>query len=195
VDRALRDRVVDQVGIAADAVDGAGVDYRRALAHVLERGHREPPRPVHVRLHRAVEDLGRDLLGRVDDGLRPVVVDQDVDPAELVDRALDRLPAGILLGEVARDQDAAPPLGLDQPLRVLGVVVLAQVGDRDIRALFRERGTHRAADPRVAAGHERDLAVELAGALVAAHLVPRLGRHLALVAWPLLLLWWEFFFV
>lgn len=45
----------------------------------------------------------------------------------------------------------------DQPRGVLGVGVLAQVGERDVGALLGEGHTDRAPDSRVAAGDERDL--------------------------------------
>ena len=56
---------------------------------------------------------------------------------------------------VAGDQQAAPALGLDAALRLLGVVVLVEVGDGDVGALAREQHRDRAADARVAAGDDR----------------------------------------
>src|SRR3954471_918699 len=84
VDRALRGGVVDQLLVAAQAVDRPGVDDRRTLAHVLERLVGAPPRAVDVRLERALPLLGGDLARVVDRRLRAGVVHQDVDLAQLV---------------------------------------------------------------------------------------------------------------
>src|SRR3954468_1146844 len=195
VDPALRGGVVDQRLVAPQSVHRPGVDDRRALPHVLERLVRRPPRAVQVGLERAVPDLARDLLGRVDRRLRAGVVHEDVDPPELLDGLRDYSARLVLVLHVAAQRDRAPPLGLDEPGRVLRVVLLGQVGDRHVGALLRERRADGAADARGPAGHERGLAVELAGAPVGPHLVLRLRLHLALVAGPLLLLRWEFLFV
>jgi hypothetical protein len=48
--------------------------------------------------------------------------------------------------QVARDRERPSPLGLDQPLGVRGVVVLAQVRDRHVRSLVGKGDTHRATD-------------------------------------------------
>src|SRR5215216_1191637 len=60
------------------------------------------------------------------------VVDEDVEFPQLGDRSLDRLLAKRLLADIAGDQQAASPLGLDQALRLLGVAVLVQVDDRAV---------------------------------------------------------------
>ena len=70
------------------------------------------------------------------------------------------------------------PCVLDQALGRLGVLVLVEVDDRDVGALLGEGDRDRAADAAVAAGDQRDLAVELAGGPVVPHLGTRLRRHL-----------------
>ena len=54
--------------------------------------------------------------------------------------------------------DGLAPLGLDDPLRLRRVVMLAQIEDGDVGALAREQGGDRAADAAVRAGDQRDLA-------------------------------------
>jgi hypothetical protein len=56
--------------------------------------------------------------------------------------------------------DRAPPFGLDDPLGLRGIVMLAQVKDRDVRALPGEQRRDGAADAAVRTGDQRDLALE-----------------------------------
>src|SRR4051812_7381161 len=195
MDGALRRRIVDQLLVAAQPVHRAGVDDRRSLAHVLERLVRAPPGPVDVGLERALPLFGVDLERFVHGRLRAGVVHEDVDLPELVDGVSHDPARLILLLHVAAQRDRAPPLGLDERPGVARVLVLGQVGDRHVGALLRERDADRPPDARIAARYERDLAVELAAARVAAHLVLRLRHHLALVSGALLLLWWKFLVV
>ena len=86
------------------------------------------------------------------------IVDEDVDAAELGHHLLDRAIAEVLVAEIAGDGDRLAPLGLDDPLRLRRVVMLAQIEDGDVGALAREQGGDRAADAAVRAGDQRDLA-------------------------------------
>ena len=61
---------------------------------------------------------------------------------------------------------ALRPSRLDDPLRLRGVVMLAQIEDGDVGALAREQGGDGAADAAVGAGDQGDLAVEPAGARI-----------------------------
>jgi hypothetical protein len=83
-----------------------------------------------------------DLLGRHVGELLAVLIggigNEDVEATELVDGALDELGAELCVGEIAGDQDAAPPLGLDSALRLVGIALLdLEVIDRDVRTLAR----------------------------------------------------------
>jgi hypothetical protein len=71
------------------------------------------------------------------------VVDQDVQPAELLDGLRDQVGAVLLVAQVAGDRDA-PAAGLgDQPHRLVGVaLLLRQVRDHDVRALAGEGERH-----------------------------------------------------
>jgi hypothetical protein len=69
------------------------------------------------------------------------VVDEDVEPAELLHRPLDSALAEARLADVAADDEAAPPLALFDDAR-----------RGDVRPLAREQHRHRAADAGVAAG-------------------------------------------
>ena len=55
--------------------------------------------------------LGQVLEAR-DMKLEGGIVHQHIQPAQLLDRALDRLAAKAALGDIARDQDAAAAFGL-----------------------------------------------------------------------------------
>ena len=80
-------------------------------------------------------DVG-DVLGPM---LLAGIVDEDVEPAELVDGLLDRSFAELLVADVAGDGDGAPALLLDDLLGLLRIVMLAQIDNRDVRALAREQ--------------------------------------------------------
>src|SRR5690606_20257970 len=128
---------------------------------------------------RPAELLVADLAEVVDRGLGAVVEDEHVQPAEVADGVLDDLAAVPFLGHVAAERDAAAPGGLDEAGGTPGVVVLLQVGDRDIGALLRERDGGGAPDAGVAAGDEGAAALQEAAAGVVAHLVAGFGGHVA----------------
>jgi hypothetical protein len=86
------------------------------------------------------------------------------EPAERLDRARDGVLAEPLIADVARGDDAAAPLLLDQHAGRRGVLVLVEIDDRDVGALFRAADRDRAADAAVAAGDQRGLALSLPAA-------------------------------
>ena len=98
------------------------------------------------------------------------VVDQHVEPAELLHGLRDRAVAEARVLDVAGDQQARRPSASTPRLRLLGVVVLVEVDDRHVGAFAGEQHGHGAADARVAAGDEGRHAFELAAAAV-------VGRH------------------
>src|SRR5690606_29157022 len=110
------------------------------------------------------------------------VVDEDVDPAELVDDPLHGIVAEGRVAHVARDGEAAPPLLLHRAPGLLGVLVLAEVEDGDVGSLTREEDEDRAADARVAAGDDRDHVAQLVGAAVVGRLEARRGLEHGLAA-------------
>ena len=83
----------------------------------------------------------------------------------LIDGALHRL-AGFVVLDVAPNQEAAAPLGLDAAAGLGGVVVLVEIGDGDVGALAREQHRDRAADARIGAGDQCREAFELAAAAI-----------------------------
>ena len=139
-----------------------------------------PEGPLQLRGADVLEPVLRVLLGGV--------VDQQIEPAEGLDGAREGLAAERLVADVAGDREAAPPLFLDQLPGRAGVGVLVEIDDRDLGALLGEADRDRPADPAVAAGDQGDLAGELAGAPIVAHLGARLGRHLRAQAGLALLL-------
>src|SRR5690606_23364333 len=72
--------------------------------------------------------------------------------------------AHLARADVGAQRQRAPALRLDDPRRLLRIVALEQIDDRHVGAFAREQRRHRAADAAVAAGDDRDLAVEAAGA-------------------------------
>src|SRR5690606_23969361 len=119
------------------------------------------------------------------------VVDEDVEPTELVDGLPDGVAAELGVCDVAPEQEGPPALLLDLRLDLLGVPVLLEVDDRDVGALLGEVHGHGPADAAVASGDDGAHPVELPGRLVALSRVLGLRPHLMLAAGlVLLLLWW-----
>ena len=92
------------------------------------------------------------------------------------------------LGHVAGQQNRLPAGLADPAGGVLGVLLLAQVADGDVRALARVGDRDRLADAAVRAGDQRDLAIEPPAAAVALLAVVGARVHrLGLAGRPLLL--------
>ena len=108
-----------------------------------------------VRLQLLLGDVADVLVGMLLAG----IVDEDVEPAELVDGLLDRALAEVLVADVAGDRDRLAAFLLDDLLGLRRIVMLAQIEDGDVGALAREQGGDRAADAAVGAGDQRDLAL------------------------------------
>ena len=89
------------------------------------------------------------------------VVDQDVEPAELLDRLLDAALAERLVADIARDLDARRG-PRSRPARSVSSASLCsfEIDDRDVSALARHGDRDGAADAAVAAGDQRDLALK-----------------------------------
>src|SRR5215211_87245 len=185
---AVRGRVVDQRGVALVGGDRARVDDRATLGQVGERRPGQVEDAEHVGAEGLLELVGADVLEPLLLVLLAGVVDEHVERTELRHGALHGLRAERLVADIAGDGYRASPLPLDERLRLLRILVLVEVGDRHVAALAGEENRHRAADPAVAAGDKRDLAVELAASAVLRgkglgprlHLVlePRLARLL-----------------
>src|SRR5690606_40108511 len=111
-------------------------------------------------------------------GLLAGMVDQEVEPAERLDRAGDCVPAERLVAYVAGEGDAAAARFLDQCLGRCRIIVLVQIEDGDVGPLLGEADRDRTADAAVAPGDQRGHAVELADAAVVAHVRVWYGRHL-----------------
>ena len=88
------------------------------------------------------------------------VVDQHIELAEGVDDLADRPEAEFLRPEIPRNGDGAAPFRLHDALGFRGVVMFAQIEDRNVGAFAREQGRNRAPDAAVGAGDDRYLAVQ-----------------------------------
>ena len=71
-------------------------------------------------------------------------------------RLLHERVAVLAIADVARDRQAAPARILDEPPRLLGVLVLLPVRAQHVGALARVGERHRAADARVGTGDQGD---------------------------------------
>ena len=122
------------------------------LGHVEHAENVGLERPLQLRFG----DVADVLVGMLLAG----IVDEHVEPPELVDGFLDRALAETLVADVAGNGDRPASFLFDNVLGLGGIVVLAQVQDGDVGAFAREQGADRAANAAVAAGDDGDLAVE-----------------------------------
>ena len=91
------------------------------------------------------------------------IVDQDVEPPELLDRAARRAARQCAGSAISPGSSTALRPGLLDPAGGLfGVLVLVQIGDQHVGALAREGDRDRPADPLIGAGDDRCLALQLA---------------------------------
>ena len=175
-DRALGRGVVDQMRAAAIGGDRGGVDDRSAV-------RRGAASAALVRWN-----MAKMLVRKVRSSCAAVMSSSrscGCCSAALLTRRSRRpkastacataLAAEALVADVARDRDARRPSSSISARVERGVVVLVEIEDRDVGALLGEADRDRAADPAVAAGDQRDLARELAGAAVVPHLGARRG--------------------
>jgi hypothetical protein len=87
------------------------------------------------------------------------VVDEDVDPPELLHRLGDQRAAMLGARRCRPGRARLAACLLDPARRVLGILMLAQIADEDVRALAGIGDGDRAADAAVAAGDHRLLAL------------------------------------
>ncbi len=124
------------------------------------------------------------------------VIDHDIDLAELVHRLLDSFSTKLLIADIARDQQTFAPVFFHQALGLTRVLVFFEIGDRNVRSLFRKGNRDRATDPAVAAGDKRDLVSQLSAAVMLFILGYRARLHLVFAArLPVLMLGWLTFLV
>src|SRR5688572_12531747 len=156
--------------------DRRRIHDRIALAQMAHCGLGQIEHRKDVRSERTLELLGRDVRDLLLGMLFGRVVHEDVEATETLYDTSDRALAERLLADVPRDKQAPATLLFDETLRLLRVIVLVQVDDADIGALFRERDRDRAPDAAVAARDQRDLIAQLPA--------PPLFWVVALGTWP-----------
>src|SRR5688572_16797276 len=147
-----------------------------AFAQMTHRGLGQIEHRKDVRSERPLELLGRDVRDLLLGMLLGSVVDEDVETTETLCDTSDRALAERLVTDVTRDEQAPATLLLHETLCLLRVIVLVQVDDADIGALFGERDRDRAPDAAVATRDQRDLTAQLPAAA--------LFRVVALGTWP-----------
>ncbi|XUR38955.1 hypothetical protein ACQY74_007095 (plasmid) [Rhizobium leguminosarum bv. trifolii] len=108
-----------------------------------------------------------DLVDALEACLMCGVVDENVDTAELLDRRLDDLSAvgGIL--DVTADEDSLASGLLDQPFRLIGILILVEIGEQQIGTLPGIGDRHCPANAAIAAGDDRPLALQPLGTAIA----------------------------
>jgi hypothetical protein len=100
--------------------------------------------------------------------------------AKLAHGSFDGLLAKTAVRDIAWNEDAALALGLDSSFRLLGVFMLIQVDDGDIRAFAGLKNGNRPADAAIAACDECDFSLQLFRPLISRRVIHRCGLHLAL---------------
>jgi hypothetical protein len=149
---------------------------------MIERGFRKIKIGEDVRAERAFELFAGDLAEVVLRMLFGGVVDEDVQPAEFLHGVLDHVPAGRFPADIAGEREALAFFRFDEPLGFPRVLVFVQVSDGDVRAFPREQHRDGAADAAVAAGDERDFALEFAAAVILGRRGARARNHFVLPA-------------
>src|SRR5262249_14673633 len=112
--------------------------------------------------------------------LKRCVVDQNIDPPELLYRLLDRSLAKAQVGDIARHRYAAPSFRFNRALGVFSVAVLIQIHNGHIGALAGIEHGDGAPDARIAAGDERYHVLELPRTAVMRRLIQRRWIELGL---------------
>lgn len=82
------------------------------------------------------------------------IVDQHVDSSERRNGLIDHRPGMSRIADVAGDQQRLSSGALDELLRLRGIFVLVEIGDRDIGSLACVRQRDRPADPTVTTGNQ-----------------------------------------
>jgi hypothetical protein len=147
--------------------------------HPRQRGAAQPEHRVDVGLERRVELLGGELLDGVVCALEGGVVDENIERAELRERAIDQRVAVSFVANVAGGEDRFAA-GFCHPFRGLARVVLflRQVTQKHVGPLARECNRDSPADAAVPTGDERGAIGETAQSSVTGLAVIRLRRHL-----------------
>ena len=130
--------------------------------------------------------IRRDILDALLRILDSGVVHQHIQLAELVEGLLHGIPAELLVGDIAGDQQAAALVLLHQRFGLFGISVLIEIQDRHVRAFLGKGDRHGATDPAVATGDQGHLALQLAAAALGIVLCP--GTRLELILHARLLL-------
>src|SRR3546814_5022683 len=107
--------------------------------------------------------------------LFPGIVDQHVEPAPRPHHLRHGGIAEITVADIACDRQRLTPLGADDRGGLFGIVMLAQIDDRDMRALAREQRRDRTADAAIRPRDDRDLALQPARPPIARF--PRSEEH------------------
>ena len=74
------------------------------------------------------------------------VRDDEIEPAEPLDRLVDDVARPFRVAEMAAHEDGTAALGLDEPRRLRGGLLVPHVADRDVGTFAREGDRRRAAD-------------------------------------------------
>ena len=155
-----------------------------------QSGLRQKKHSENVGLERALQLVFGDVSKVLIMVLLAGIVDEDIEPSELIDCFLDRSLAELLISDIADDGDCPASLLLDDLLGLSSVFTLAQVQNSDVRALAGVQSCDRSTNAAIGAGDQRDLALEPVRSLVARF--PLWFRlKLALKAWkPILVDHW-----
>ena len=160
-ERTLGRAVGDEPAVAQAADGGGDVDDRPFVARVEQmrrRGLAEHERSRDVEVERPLEESG----ARVEKRTRhraTRVVDDDVEPAQLLHGARDDVDDRVVVVDVGRQHDRLPaePTNIGRDL----VELFLRAGrEHDVGTRVRERAGDLGADSTAGAGDDRDLAVE-----------------------------------
>lgn len=118
--------------------------------------------------------ISADILER---GLVGRIVDEDIDPAELIDGTFNDGAAVIWLSQVAGKQCSFAAFLVDKSLHLLGILMFIEIRNEQVGPLTGICNCHRSPDPAVSSGNDGLLACKTARSLVAFLAMVRTWLH------------------
>jgi hypothetical protein len=119
------------------------------------------------------------------------IIDQDIEASKHTNSLLDGLTAELFVTDIPGNQQTLLTFLLDLALSFLSIVMLIEIGNGDISALFGKSDSDGSADPAITPSNKCGSVAQLTTALIRNVLGAWQWRHLRLNAWLLVLLLWR----
>jgi hypothetical protein len=179
--------VGEQIGTGLIRLYRCDVNDRASRLEMRNRRLAQVKHGVNVGLKSVFEFLAREMLYVVLCPLMRGIIDQDIQTAKFSDALVDQSNAMPLFANIAGNGDAATPLLLHHVRRFLSILMLAKIGNQEVRSFPRKGDSDCPADSAVASRNKRNPAFELVAALIGLLSVVGFRRHVPLASGRLLL--------